>query len=71
MIIKGSFFQNDETTNKNKARPTPTVEKTELDTDFKPERGEGDTFLLDFEKFVSEQKVAFFSEKMVTSKSIL
>lgn len=70
-MIKGSIFQNDETTNKNEAKPNPTVEKIELNTDFKPKRGEGDTFLLHFENFVSEQKVAFFSEKMDTSKSII
>nr|XP_034319165.1 transient receptor potential cation channel subfamily M member-like 2 isoform X2 [Crassostrea gigas] len=41
-----------------------TVEKVLLKNDYKTTEGEGDTFLLNFEKFVSEQKVAFFSQKM-------
>ncbi|XP_052695504.1 uncharacterized protein LOC128173861 [Crassostrea angulata] len=45
-----------------------TVEKVLLKNDYKTTEGEGDTFLLNFEKFVSEQKVAFFSQKMDASK---
>lgn len=41
-----------------------TSEKT---TEFKTTLGDGQEFLLDFEKFVSEQDVSFFSQQMDTS----
>lgn len=61
------FFQIKESTSGNE-NPTPTVEKIELESDLETSKGEDDEFLLKFENFVSEQKVAFFSHKMDTSK---
>lgn len=65
MVCFVIFFQIKESNN---ATPTPTVEKIQLVSDFEISKGEDDEFLLKFEKFVSEQKVAFFSHKMDTSK---
>lgn len=61
------FFQIKESTSGN-PKPTPTVETIQLKSDFETSKGEGDDFLLNFEKFASEQRVAFFSHKMDTSK---
>lgn len=47
---------------------TSTIEKTEVAAELKTPIGDGNSFLLKFEKFVSEQDVAFFSQKMDTSK---
>eukprot|EP00105_Crassostrea_gigas_P038065 XP_019922213.1 PREDICTED: uncharacterized protein LOC105326905 isoform X5 [Crassostrea gigas] len=44
-----------------------TSEKT---TEFKTTLGEGQEFLLDFEKFVSEQDVSFFSQQMDTKMPV-
>lgn len=66
-LIGFFFYQNKESTSCN-LKPAPTVEKLQLDSDFKTSIGEGDEFLWKFEKFVSEQTVAFFSHKMDTSK---
>lgn len=48
------FFQNSQNTS----------EKTK---EFKTSQGEGQGFLLDLEKFVSQQEVSFFSQRMDTS----
>lgn len=39
-------------------------QKFHSEYDFETHAGVGDNFLLDFEKFVSEQEVSFFSQKM-------
>lgn len=44
------------------------MEITKVAAEVKTTIGEGYSFLLKFEKFVSEQEVAFFSQKMGTSK---
>lgn len=61
------FFQNKKS-HSCISKPTPTVEKIQLDSDFETKQGEGDKFLWNFEKFVSNRTVAFFSHKMDTSK---
>lgn len=45
------------------------MEITKVVAEVNTTQGESDNFLLEFEKFVSQQDVAFFSEKMDTSKS--
>lgn len=46
------------------------MEITKVTAEVETNIGEGDKFLLEFEKFVSLQDVSFFSEKMDTSKYI-
>nr|XP_034320574.1 transient receptor potential cation channel subfamily M member 2-like isoform X2 [Crassostrea gigas] len=47
-----------------------TLEKTEVAAELKTNIGDGNSFLLKFEKFVSEQEVAFFSQKMDTKMPV-
>uniref|UniRef100_K1PPB5 Transient receptor potential cation channel subfamily M member 5 n=1 Tax=Magallana gigas TaxID=29159 RepID=K1PPB5_MAGGI len=68
-LIKIAGIKNKESTSCN-LKPAPTVEKLQLDSDFKTSIGEGDEFLWKFEKFVSEQTVAFFSHKMDTKMPV-
>lgn len=62
-LISIAELKTNETTRTEEANSAPTVEKIDFKTDFKTTRGKGDIFLQKFEKFVSEQEVAFFSQK--------
>lgn len=62
------FFLWTQTTSEFIQENNSTLEKTEVAAELKTNIGDGNSFLLKFEKFVSEQEVAFFSQKMDTSK---
>lgn len=57
-------------THENRNENNTTMEITKVTAEVETNIGEGDKFLLEFEKFVSLQDVSFFSEKMDTSKYI-
>lgn len=69
-LISIAELKTNETTRTEEANSAPTVEKIDFKTDFKTTRGKGDIFLQKFEKFVSEQEVAFFSQKMDTKMPV-
>lgn len=66
-LIDYIFFRT-QNTPENRNENNTTMEIPKVAAEVKTTTGEGDKFLLKFEKFVSEKKVAFFSEKMDTSK---
>lgn len=62
------FLFGTQNTHENRNENNTTMEITKVAAEVETTIGEGDKFLLEFEKFVSLQDVAFFSEKMDTSK---
>lgn len=67
-LIAYFFFFWTQNTDDNRNENNTTMEITKVAAEVNTTVGESDEFLLEFEKFVSQQDVAFFSEKMDTSK---
>lgn len=57
-------------THDNRNENNTTMEITKVAAEVNTTQGESDNFLLEFEKFVSQQDVAFFSEKMDTKMPV-